>query len=293
MLRTICTCTGMIIVMFVASANAQNQRGEYVESSSPLAGGGRVVSRSTPTSRVQTVTVPSTNQNENERLTFGRPTEGGSTQGRPVQSQPGVNRESVFRQSVVPNTAGQAATYPYPAANRLPVGNRPARTALFHQPVRATATCTNCAVPYQIPTLGLTNSVQTARQSLTSNDCCTPQAISPPASLTVPAAQSPVLQLQAPANQVPSLSVQDPGQATTFAGQGFQTQINPNIGVPQFGAQRNSFLSPFVTGSGAYQPIVRIANMPPGTYLGQGIIGQPTAYVDGQPIRNLFRYIFP
>ena len=28
-------------------------------------------------------------------------------------------------------------------------------------------------------------------------------------------------------------------------------------------------------------------------YLGRGIIGQPTAYVDGQPFRNFFRYIFP
>ncbi len=28
-------------------------------------------------------------------------------------------------------------------------------------------------------------------------------------------------------------------------------------------------------------------------YLGRGIIGQPTAYVDGQPFRNFLRYIFP
>lgn len=42
-----------------------------------------------------------------------------------------------------------------------------------------------------------------------------------------------------------------------------------------------------------YQPILKFQNMPPGTYLGQGFIGQPTAYVDGQPLRNLLRYIFP
>jgi hypothetical protein len=42
-----------------------------------------------------------------------------------------------------------------------------------------------------------------------------------------------------------------------------------------------------------YQPIFKLQNMPPGTYLGQGWLGQPTAYVDGQPIRNLFRYILP
>ncbi len=42
-----------------------------------------------------------------------------------------------------------------------------------------------------------------------------------------------------------------------------------------------------------YQPLLRFQNLPPGSYLGQGMIGQPTAYVDGQPFRNLLRYIFP
>lgn len=41
------------------------------------------------------------------------------------------------------------------------------------------------------------------------------------------------------------------------------------------------------------QPLVRFQNMPPGSYLGQGLVGQPKAYVDGQPVRNLLRYIFP
>jgi hypothetical protein len=36
---------------------------------------------------------------------------------------------------------------------------------------------------------------------------------------------------------------------------------------------------------------VRLQNMPPGTYVGRGLIGQPAAYVDGQPLRNLIRYI--
>jgi hypothetical protein len=45
---------------------------------------------------------------------------------------------------------------------------------------------------------------------------------------------------------------------------------------------------------GSYRPIVSFSNgLPPGTYLGQGIIGQPKAYVDGQPVRNFFRYVFP
>jgi hypothetical protein len=42
-----------------------------------------------------------------------------------------------------------------------------------------------------------------------------------------------------------------------------------------------------------YQPIFKLQNLPPGTYMGQGWLGQPKAYVDGQPIRNLLRYVFP
>jgi hypothetical protein len=44
--------------------------------------------------------------------------------------------------------------------------------------------------------------------------------------------------------------------------------------------------------STGYRPLVRLRNMPPGTYLGQGVLGQPKAYVDGQPVRNLLRYVF-
>lgn len=48
---------------------------------------------------------------------------------------------------------------------------------------------------------------------------------------------------------------------------------------------------PYLTGN--FQPIVATKNLPPGTYMGRGMFGQPTAYVDGQPMRNLFRYVFP
>ena len=70
-------------------------------------------------------------------------------------------------------------------------------------------------------------------------------------------------------------------------------QFQPNIGRPQFGANTNSRFSSILTGSGPYTPLIQFRNLPPGTYLGQGIIGQPTAYVDGQPVRNLLRYVAP
>ncbi len=71
-------------------------------------------------------------------------------------------------------------------------------------------------------------------------------------------------------------------------------QFQPNLGTPQLNRTNTPFSS-LLAGSGrtAYTPLIQFRNMPPGTYLGQGVIGQPTAYVDGQPIRNLIRYVSP
>lgn len=109
------------------------------------------------------------------------------------------------------------------------------------------------------------------------------------------------------ASSVPSLNIQNPlansgfnpnccppQGAAGFGGyQGYQFQ--QGIGTPQFGQQANNnpWWSSFLTGSGQYTPLIQFRNMPPGTYLGQGLIGQPTAYVDGQPVRNLLRYVSP
>jgi len=83
-------------------------------------------------------------------------------------------------------------------------------------------------------------------------------------------------------------------QGTGFQGvglqQGFQTG---GFGVPQFGAQGARWWTPFVRGTGAYTPLLDLTPNNAGTYLGQGILGQPTAYVNGQLVRNLLRYLAP
>ena len=56
---------------------------------------------------------------------------------------------------------------------------------------------------------------------------------------------------------------------------------NPGYGISQ----------PYVRDTWA--PIIPLRQMPYGTYLGQGIVGQPVAYVDGEPVRNFLRYVFP
>jgi hypothetical protein len=43
----------------------------------------------------------------------------------------------------------------------------------------------------------------------------------------------------------------------------------------------------------AYKPLVRVVPTPPTIHLGRGIVGQPTVYIPGQPVRNFFRYFSP
>ena len=143
------------------------------------------------------------------------------------------------------------------------------------------------------------------------NCCCTPNHQVPNAAAgfgfnpTVAGFQAPAF--QAPAFQAPSLNpAVGSGIVAPQIGQGFQLQPGigtpqfgnaqfggAQFGTPQFGAQGARWWTPFVSGSGVYTPLIRLQSLSPGTYLGQGIIGQPTAYVDGQPVRNLLRYIAP
>lgn len=73
--------------------------------------------------------------------------------------------------------------------------------------------------------------------------------------------------------------------------------VNPNPNAlqtyPQYRAPNYGF-----GGTQPYQrttwvPVIPLRSMPYGTYLGQGIVGQPVAYVDGEPVRNFLRYVFP
>lgn len=43
-------------------------------------------------------------------------------------------------------------------------------------------------------------------------------------------------------------------------------------------------------GNAAFDP-TRYQNLPPGTYMGESLFGKPQAYVDGEPIRNIFRFM--
>lgn len=75
---------------------------------------------------------------------------------------------------------------------------------------------------------------------------------------------------------------------------------SPQIQMPQVVPPGQSvttgyapWTQPFATQPPGPQPLIRFQNMPPGAYMGQGIVGQPKAYVDGQPIRNFLRFLAP
>jgi hypothetical protein len=134
-------------------------------------------------------------------------------------------------------------------------------------------------------------------------NCCAPpqqaRVFQPPANLQLPGVVQP--NVGGAANLVPSLN---PSAATNQgflgqAGAGYQTQLGgyqfqPGLGTPPISqAGSGGWISNLFRGTSAYTPLLPIEPLYPNTYFGRGIIGQPTAYVGGQPMRNLMRYIFP
>ncbi len=269
----VCLAVGCLIaggnLVAQSSSVLQNRRSitanEYIESTSPLKNGGNVTSRVQPGKNVQTVT---------------------TIANLPVL---GSGQAASTELNTSPQGRTAAASYPYPASSRpvsvaarVPNQNRAA--------LRQTA--------YQVPTLGLTPVARTAQNC----NCAPapPQYFQPQQRFAPAATQAPSL------GGVPNINIQVPGQTGGFAQPGFQTgtqTFTPNygfqngIGTPQFGTGGygggSNWVSTFLTGTGQYPNLLSFRNLPPGTHLGQGIIGQPTAYVDGQPARNLLRYIFP
>ncbi|MFK7765676.1 MAG: hypothetical protein AB8B55_00435 [Mariniblastus sp.] len=152
------------------------------------------------------------------------------------------------------------------------------RQAAYQAPSLRTAQNCNCAPNYQVP-----NGYAAAQYN--------PTSAGYQAAFQAPALNPAVGSGLVAPGQNPQYQPGFQQQCLPQPGQGFQFQ--PGVGTPQFGAQGARWWTPFVTGSGVYTPLIRLANVKPGTYLGQGIIGQPTAYVDGQPVRNLLRYVAP
>ncbi len=262
-----------------AIAQPAQVNGEFIESSSPLRDGGNVTTRAEPGRRIQTtVTLP--RRVASRQLNTGAiPTP--LNQGGSVLETSGSSTRNA-NQNALTSTGG----YPYPAnysprVSANPYQPNPNRVSASRVQL-ANNNC-NCA-PVPVNGLGLT---------------AVPTFNSVPRGAVVPTAGFQANRglvgqgVQPILSQPPQLQIQVPGQPQVAVPQYGGVQYGGvQNGVPPFGTPYTR--SPWVTGSpGAYQPLVRVFNMPQGSFLGQGIVGQPEAYVNGQPIANFFRYLLP
>ncbi len=279
----------ILVTPFTLNAQSRPIQGEFIESSSPLPGGGKVTTRAEAGQRVQTtVTIASLPDRPKSEANSIAPNT--------------LNASSVLDRGGEANRASQsnrqlADRYPYPAS--YPPASQVRRGVGANTRVASNSTFQNRAA-----TLQGNGQVAASRVQYPNNCQCAPVAASglaltPPPNYGLqnnpgfaqnntqffaPAAQTPVLS-QPPQN--PSFQFQ-PGAVQTQPG-AFNGQQFGQVGGP-FGVGR----SPWLSGSpGAYQPLFRLFNVPQGTFLGQGVLGQPEAYVNGQPVINFFRYILP
>lgn len=287
------------------------QAKEYMESTSPLKSGGSITHRYSPQSGWQRTFVPGQPVNSvgtNPNAAGQTPSNAAAGSGLPsvlASGNSGSNGNSgvaangnlasgpavganIANQPVLPwETSGRVAQLPIEqyANPATPAGNIPL------DPWRAAP---------QAPTLGIPplNRSQAAwrsgnviarpntglnyfpYQAYSMGQGMVPQSTNPAVANTVPQlGNSPAgtLPLANPVNGGP-VFIPPTG---TYGGPAFQSGAYPQtayVGMPN---------------NSPYRPLVRLQNLPPGTYVGQGVIGQPKAYVDGQPMRNLFRYILP
>ena len=125
---------------------------------------------------------------------------------------------------------------------------------------------------------------------VTASQAAQPQIVYRPIAAPYYGGQGTAVQYYAPANaadiapRLPPTAVQ--ATPTIVSG-----AASPYMCQPTFA---NAGYAPYAIPSQTkFRPIVPFRNIPPGSYVGQGLLGQPKAYVQGQPLRNLFRYVFP
>lgn len=193
---------------------------EYIESSSPLPGGGTVTSIQYPGQQPSSL--------ESLRETAGRQVAG-----------TGQAERSVLVQN--PATVG---------ANQQTIAPAPINYQYAAQPV---TTVPLVAGTRQVPNLGVPTAWNRSFRSGCGN-CAGGTGVYAPANLTG---------VQAPAASLPPALPMAP-----------QTAFLP--------ARSQATAAP-----------VQVQNLPPNSWVGRGIVGSPKLYVDGQPVRNLFRFIVP
>ncbi len=158
-----------------------------------------------------------------------------------------------------------AGTRPTNTLGLAPLGNQPYQPTSFYQPNQPYTIAQNC------PTcVGGTTTTTYPVPNYSPVQSGTGVGTSAPAIIGTPSLSAPQ----------PSVTYGVPQYAPVDPAAGY-------YGVPQ--TWNNPTLAP--ANRTNYSPLLSLRNLPPGTYIGQGILGQPKAYIDGEPIRNLLRYM--
>jgi hypothetical protein len=251
---------------------------QYIQSTSPIAGGGSVTSISRPGQDVQTIasiaSLPAVTSPQRPTVATGFTPQGTAPIGTGVTAQPYASQAG---------TVGTNASYLYPATQQ-PGTVSPMLNTNSTFAASGTTVPTNHSQfsvrDYQNQALGAAATPRpVTNTSYRQNN---------PAIMATPTGQfnygyqygqvapnattAAQVNYQAPtAAGVPQINIQVPGQTANLSG------TNASGAVPSL--------------NGSVP--VNYQNMPPGYYAGKNISGSVINYVDGQPIRNLFRYITP
>ncbi len=232
-------------------ANAQsNSTQEFITASSPLSDGSVVTTTYYPSSTGPVTRIVQPVGVSPNASQATMPT-AQTISTQSVQAKTSGNTSGVVSQpSTVPTTISQVVP-PTTTSQVVP----PTTTYMAHMPDAEQRAILQANQLIRVPTLGYPNT----RTALMPGSYSTTQTMRLPTGEVYPYPESQA----APAATIPSLG---------------STLPMPTVPGPLIGR------------SPTLQPLLKLQNLPPGTYVGQGIVGQPKAYVDGQPLRNLLRY---
>lgn len=265
---------GLGFAIFASHAAAQTSSvsaQEYIQSTSPIAGGGHVTSISKPGQGVQTITsiasLPAVSPQQPAVATGFTPRSNAPFGTGVIQQQAAGNTMATGTNTRYAYPASSAPTTYAPTAGSIPAATTGAPN--YNNNSRFSAQ------DYQNQAFGATMSTRQVADTAYRQNA--PILATPTGQFNYPYGVAPATTNQtAAANAAtPNLNIQMPGQPAPA----FQA---PPQGTPPG-------MVPPMSGTQA----VNYQNMPPGAYAGRNISGKTKSYVDGQPLRNLFRYIFP
>lgn len=180
----------------------------------------------------------------------------------------------------------------------------PVTTASYSAPSNSTPSYSTSSYAVQSNAAPASSSVYTpaSTSQVWSNSSYSP-SISPPTQVA-----SNEVRYAVPADYAPTLTFPSTTTYPTSGVQYYPGNSLPNTVYrqtrsgsscqPSYGVNSPASLPPSLgygvpANNSPYKALLPLQKMPNNTYVGQGLIGQPKAFVEGQPVRNFFRYILP